>query len=233
MNKIRTAALCVVLLMFLTFGKSLAAERKLYEIYLDSNQYFLNRGGLAYVSDSIIEGSYRIEGRVLLQNINKKCIGYEDPTLHIYQNGKYVTEIKASAVTPKSTAPKGFTILTYSGMDIPLNGLEDIKLSIISNVHIDEPKESYLGTRPGNLELSSFSQSLWMSVDIGDLKRGTYAVNLIAFDKNGRLAWAEDPTVNLEYDTIATWAIDNYEVMLLEENGRAPVVVYGAIYRKK
>lgn len=225
--------LCVVLMMYLLVGTAVAAERKLYEIHLESNQYFLNRGGVAYVSDSIIEGSYRIEGRVLLQNINKKCIGYQEPTLYIYQNGKYVTEIRASAVTPKSTAPKGFTLLTYSGMDIPLSGLEDIKLSIISNVHVEEPKEVFLGTRTGDLELSSFSQSLWMSVDISDLKRGIYAVNLIAFDKNGQLAWAEDSTVNLKYDTIATWAIDNYEVILLEENGRSPAVVYGAVYRKQ
>ena len=225
--------LLVLIAAILLIGVSAMAEMLLYEISLSDNQYFVNRGGIAYISGPDITGKYRVEGRVLLQNTKKYCLRYQEPTLYIYQNGKYAAELPAVMVAPDSTPPKGFTLLKFSGADVELNGYEGIKLSIISNVQRTEEKEAYLGWRSGRLEQYEFSDGLRMCVDISDLDDGVYSVNLIAFDENGQLAWAEDTHANREYFEEVNWGIEDYEIKLLRENGKEPVAVYGAVYRNK
>ena len=225
--------LCVLLAAQLVIGSIAMGERRLYEIETVKNQYYVCRGGVAYLSDSFGEGNYRLEGRILLQNISKRYLGYDMPVLYVYQNNKKIAEIPAVTVTPKSTAPKSMSLLSFSGLGVPLNSFDGIKLSIISNVHSVKEKEKYIGMGSGELEESEYSDGLRISKDISDLKQGIYVVNLIVFDEQGRFVWGEDVTVNRELYDEANNALQDYEVELLRDNGLNPAVVYGEIYRKK
>lgn len=225
--------LCLLVAVQLLIGGAAIAERRLYEISTIKTRYYVPRGGVAYVSDSVKEGDYRIEGRILLQNISKGNIGYEEPTLYVYQNNQKIAEIPAVTVTPKSAVPRSFTLISFSELGVPLNGFDGIRLSIFSNVYPTEVKEKYIEMGSGEIERTEYTAGLRISKDIRTLKKGIYVVNLLVFDDQGRFVWGEDVTANREYYTEASNALQDYEVELFEKNGLIPSKVYGEIYRKK
>lgn len=225
--------LCVLVAVQLLIGGTSMAERRLFEISTIKTQYYVPRGGIAYISDSIKEGDYRVEGRMLLQNTFKGNVGYDNPVLYVYQNNQKIAEIPAVTVTPKSAAPRGFTLISFSEPGVCLSGFDGIKLSILSNVYPAKEKEKYIGISSGELERAEYAAGLRISKDISDLKKGIYVVNLIVFDEQGNFVWGEDATVNREYYSEVSNALQDYEIELFEKNGLIPDKVYGEIYRKK
>lgn len=225
--------LCVLVAVQLLVGGTAMAERRLFEISTIKTRYYVPRGGIAYISDSIREGDYRIEGRILLQNISKGNVGYDNPVLYVYQNNQKIAEIPAVTVTPKSAAPRSFTLISFSESEVPLSGFDGIRLSIFSNVYPAKEKEKYIGISSGDIEKTEYAAGLRVSKDISELKKGTYVVNLIVFDEQGNFVWGEDVTANREHYSEVSNALQDYEVELFEKNGFIPDKVYGEIYRKK
>ena len=225
--------LALLVVTQLLIGGAALSETGVYDIPAIKNQYYVSRGGVALITGTEASDGYHVEGRMLLQNITKGCLKYDWPSLYVYQHGKQVAEIPAVTVTPKAAAPKSFTLISFDGLRIPLDGLDGISLSIISNVAVTQEKEKYIGLRNGRIETYDYSDGLRISVDIADLKKGIYTGNLIVFDKSGRLVWAEDVTANREYYTEMSNAIQDREIEALGEYGLIPHSVCGEIYRKK
>ena len=228
----RRKILSVILAALLLIGSRALAERRLYEIHMNSGTGYDNLGGVAYISDTVTEGIYHVEGRVLLQNVSNEVIGYPNPTLWIYENGENVAKIPASAVTPKATESEGFTLFTYSAIDVKLDKSKQIEIWVSNDAYIVDPKEKYLGVKAGVFEPYQLSDALRMKLDVSELSKGNYSVILIALDQEGRFAWAEKTTVNREQKNEATWGIEDYEVRLLKENDRMPAYMIGAVYKK-
>lgn len=223
--------LCVLVAVQLLVGGAAMAERLLVELKINAGPGYTQIGGMGYLSSTMIEGRYNFEGRVVLQNKSRENVTFCDSVLYIMHHGVEVARLTPSRVSPSSTSPDGFALLTYSAMDIKMSDLYGIQTVMTRNkACVEYERQAFVGTKIGTLECYEYSDALRMKLDIGEVDNGVFTVILIAFDENGRMLWAEDVTVDRADTDAAIVGIEDYERKLFEANGLMPDIVYGVVH---
>lgn len=225
--------LCVLLAAQLLIGGMALAERQLFVVKSNPNGYYTVTGAMAWVSDTVIDGEYHVEGRVVLQNMSDEILAFPEAELWLYEGEKAIAKIPAVTVTPESLEPEGFALLTFSGLGIQLGGFEDPAIWVSCKPYRGEAKEMYCGVGKGWFEKSQYSDGGRMKMDISELPEGKYDINLIAIDKNGYFVWSEDCAINTELGTVVSQGIEDYEIKLFKDFGfDLDMTIYGAVYKK-
>lgn len=229
----KRAILCVLVALQLLIGGAAHAERRLFIVEFNPNGYYDVTGAMAWVSDTVVDGEYNVEGRVVIQNTSDEILAFPEGELWLYDNEKAVARIPAITVTPESLEPEGFALLTFSALGIQLGEFEKPAIWISCKPYRGEAKEMYCGMGKGWFEKSQYSEGGRMKMDIAELPKGKYDINLIAIDKNGYFVWAEDCSINTELGTVVSQGIEDYEIKLFREFGfDLDLTIYGAVYKK-
>lgn len=223
--------LCLLVAVQLLIGGAAMAERLLVELEINTGPGYKQIGGMGYLSSAMIEGRYNFEGRVVLQNKSKENVTFCDSVLYIMHHGVEVARITPSRVSPASTGPDGFALLTYSAMDILMPDLKDIQTVMTRNkACLEYERQMFVGTKYGTVERSEYSDALRLKLDIAEIDKGVFTVILVALDDSGQMLWAEDVIVDRGEEPAAYVDLEGYELKLFEENGLAPDIIYGIVH---
>lgn len=229
----KRVVLCVLVVLQLLIGSAAQAERRLFIVESDPNGYYDVTGAMAWVSDTVVDGEYNVEGRVVIQNTSDEILTFPEAELWLYDDEKAVARMPTITVTPESLEPEGFALLTFSGPGVRLGEFEQPAIWISCKPYRGEAKEIYYGMGKGWFEKSQYSEGGRMKMDIAELPKGKYDINLIAIDKNGYFVWAEDCSINTELGTVVSQGIEDYEIKLFREFGfDLDLTIYGAVYKK-
>lgn len=227
-SKVYTAV-GLVLLMASMFCTALS-EKELYPIYAaEEGQQF---GGWLWITETITEGKYIFEGRVVMRNSYDVPISYSASELCIFDGDQRIYELPAITVNPKSTPPGVYAVLTFSGYNVELPAYNDLQIYCVTSPRKVEEKESYLGLAMGYYQPSEYSDGGFMRANLSGMPETTYLINFIAVDENDQFVWAEDCSINVAYETEASKGIEDYLVRLFDEKNIKVADIYCAVYLK-
>lgn len=226
----KRAILALLVAWALLTGGVAQAERSLYRVTeKDSMNGVLYDviPGSVILSDRV-DGRIHVEARVVVRNLREYAVNFDESGFlvgHSPSTGESVV-IEGFTARPAVAAPDGYSLLTFSD-DVEMDNLDDWEFRPFFNLGDTQKSPVFVGVGDAVLEPYVGSDAIRVSRDLEDLPVGIYQCIVILGDADHRFLWAEDVTINTEFETRVSAGIEDYEVALFRKYGKEPT--YGEI----